>query len=421
MSGPLTGVRVLEFSEIIAAPFGGMLLADMGADVIKVEPPWGEPWRLNSPVVPLESKTYISINRGKKSLPLDLSKPAAREIVGRLVPQTDVVIINYRPDVPAKLGIDYEALSALNPRLIYCETTAFGRRGPESARPGYDIVIQAMSGLMAMDGHLQGGVPQVITPAVADFSTGIAIAWAVSAALYNRERTGRGQRVDTSLLGTALGLQANRFLWIEATDTETRQSLLEGLTELRSQGKSYQEMQEHHRAHTFTPLLSIYYRTYQTRDSVIAVGCLSDPLRKKLLTVLGLHDIRFDAGYDPGSDEALAFAQALHGKAEAIFRQRSAAEWLRDLDAAGVPAGPVRFPEELVDDPQVLANGFQADLDHSLVGRMKMTGPLVQMSETPLEATASSPALGEHTDDLLRDLGYSADDVQGLRDAGVTR
>ena len=421
MSGPLTGVRVLEFSEIIAAPFGGMLLADMGADVIKVEPPWGEPWRLNSPVVPLESKTYISINRGKKSLPLDLSKPAAREIVGRLVPQTDVVIINYRPDVPAKLGIDYEALSALNPRLIYCETTAFGRRGPESARPGYDIVIQAMSGLMAMDGHLQGGVPQVITPAVADFSTGIAIAWAVSAALYNRERTGRGQRVDTSLLGTALGLQANRFLWIEATDTETRQTLLEGLTELRSQGKSYQEMQEHHRAHTFTPLLNIYYRTYQTRDSVIAVGCLSDPLRKKLLSVLGLHDIRFDAGYDPGSDEALAFAQALHGKAEAIFRQRSAAEWLRDLDAAGVPAGPVRFPEELVDDPQVLANGFQADLDHSLVGRMKMTGPLVQMSETPLEATASSPALGEHTDDLLRDLGYSADDVQGLRDAGVTR
>ena len=421
MSGPLTGVRVLEFSEIIAAPFGGMLLADMGAEVIKVEPPWGEPWRLNTPVVPLESKTYISINRGKKSLPLDLTKPAAREIVGRLVPQTDVVIINYRPDVPAKLGIDYEALSALNPRLIYCETTAFGRRGPESARPGYDIVIQAMSGLMAMDGHLQGGVPQVITPALADFSTGIAIAWAVSAALYNRERTGRGQRVDTSLLGTALTLQANRFLWIEATDTETRQSLLEGLTELRSQGKSYQEMQEHHRAHTFTPLLNIYYRTYQTRDSVIAVGCLSDPLRKKLLSVLGLRDIRFDDGYDPGSDEALAFAQALHGKAEAIFRQRSAAEWLRDLDAAGVPAGPVRFPEELVDDPQVLANGFQADLDHSLLGRMKMTGPLVQMSETPLEAAASSPALGEHTDDLLGDLGYSADDVQGLRDAGVTR
>ena len=421
MSGPLTGVRVLEFSEIIAAPFGGMLLADMGAEVIKVEPPWGEPWRLNTPVVPLESKTYISINRGKKSLPLDLSKPAAREIVGRLILRTDVVIINYRPDVPAKLGIDYEALSALNPRLIYCETTTFGRRGPESARPGYDIVIQAMSGLMAMDGHLQGGVPQVITPAVADFSTGIAIAWAVSAALYDRERTGRGQRVDTSLLGTALGLQANRFLWIEATDTETRQSLLEGLTELRSQGKSYQEMQEHHRAHTFTPLLNIYYRTYQTRDSVIAVGCLSDPLRKKLLSVLGLHDIRFDAGYDPGSDEALAFAQALHGKAEAIFRQRSAAEWLRDLDAGGVPAGPVRFPEELVDDPQVLANGFQADLDHSLLGRMKMTGPLVQMTETPLEATASSPALGEHTDDLLRDLGYSADDVQGLRDAGVTR
>ena len=149
MPGPLEGIRILEFGEIIAAPFGAMLLADLGADVIKVEPPWGEPWRFFRPVVPNESRGYMHLNRGKRSLPLDLTKPEALDIVDKLVPQIDVVIVNYRPDVPYKLGIDYETLSGKNPRLIYCEATAFGREGPDSQRPGYDIIIQAMSGIMA--------------------------------------------------------------------------------------------------------------------------------------------------------------------------------------------------------------------------------------------------------------------------------
>ncbi|HZQ36550.1 MAG TPA: CoA transferase, partial [Dehalococcoidia bacterium] len=149
MSRPLERIRVLEFSQIIAAPLCGMLLADMGADVIKVEPPGGEPWRLQSQFIPLESKTYISLNRGKRSLPLDINTPEARAIVHRIIPEFDVVIVNYRPDVPAKAGIDYDTLSALNPRLVYCENTAFGRQGPDAYRPGYDIIIQAMSGLMA--------------------------------------------------------------------------------------------------------------------------------------------------------------------------------------------------------------------------------------------------------------------------------
>ena len=196
MAGALEGVRVVEFSQIIAAPFCGMLLSDMGADVIKVEPPEGEPWRVFAQFIPLESKTFISLNRGKRSLPLDLTKPEGQRIAQQLAARADVVIVNYRPDVPAKMGIDYETLAALNPRLIYCENTAFGRRGPDSYRPGYDIVIQAMTGLMAANNKTLNGVPQVPPLAAADFATGITMAWAICAALYARERTGRGQKIE---------------------------------------------------------------------------------------------------------------------------------------------------------------------------------------------------------------------------------
>ena len=159
MPGPLDGIRILEFTQIIAAPFGGMLLSDMGAEVIKIEPIEGEPWRLHNQFLPKESRAYISLNRGKKSLPLNLKNPEATAIVHRLVKEIDVVIINARPDVPEKLGTDYETLSKINPRLIYCDNTAFGRNGPDSYRPGYDIVVQAVSGLLAADNKVENGVP----------------------------------------------------------------------------------------------------------------------------------------------------------------------------------------------------------------------------------------------------------------------
>ena len=193
MGGALEGVKVIEFSQIIAAPFCGMLLTDMGADVIKVEPPEGEPWRLLTQFIPLESKTFISLNRGKRSLPLDITAAEGQRIVHQLIPETDVVIVNYRPDVPYRYKIDYETLAAINPRLVYCENTAFGRQGPDSYRPGYDIIIQAMSGLMAAENKVVGGVPQYVSStAVADFATGIMMAWGITAAVLAREKSGRG-------------------------------------------------------------------------------------------------------------------------------------------------------------------------------------------------------------------------------------
>ena len=421
MAGPLEGVRVLELAEIIAGPFAGMLLADMGADVIKVEPPWGEAWRLHQQFTPGESRVFMAVNRGKRSLPLDLSRPEGREVVQRLLEGLDVAIVNYRPGVAERLGVDYETLSASNPRLVYCENTAFGSNGPARDLPGYDIIVQAMSGLMAAEGKTAQGVPQHIFTPVVDVSTGIAMAWAICAALYARERSGAGQKVDASLLATALGMQGSRFLRVEGDDEAAQRELLERLEALQANEVSYEELQEQYLAYHAPSPGNIYYRTYRTRDGAIAVGCLSDPLRKKLLDVLGLEDIRFDPDYQRDSPEALAYGEELTLKGEKLFGQRTTTEWLATLDAAGVPAGPVRFTEELLEDPQILANGLVTNLEHQLAGKVSMAGPLISMSETPLGAKSASPALGQHTDDLLTELGYAPAQIRKLKDLGVTR
>ena len=421
MVGPLQGVKVVDFTEIIAGPLAGMLLADMGAEVTKVEPPWGEAWRLTQSFSPTESRGFLAYNRGKRSLTLDLTSPDASQILSRLIPQADVVLVNYRPDVAVKLGVDYETLRALNPRLIYCENTAFGRSGPDAERPGYDIIIQAMSGLMAAEGRMVEGAPQHIwaSPLV-DTAAGICLAWCVCGALYSRERTGRGQMIETTLLGTALMLLGSRMVQVESLDRENRNDTLEALSGMREAGVPFQEMLEIHQEQHPPTSGTMYYRTYQTKNGAIAVGCLSDPLRRRLLEALNLRDIRFEADYDPQSPASLAFNIELIREAEELFAEKTSEEWLEFLGGRGIPAGPIRFVEELFDDPQVAANHLVVDLEHRDAGKMKMAGLLARFSDTPLEATAP-PALGQHSDSVLGELGFTPEQIETWREGGVIR
>ena len=357
MPGPLEGIRIVEFTQIIAAPFGGMLLSDMGAEVIKIEPIGGEPWRLHSEFIPKESKTYMGLNRGKKSLPLDLKNPKSVEIIHKLIEKTDVVIINARPDVPEKLGIDYETFKSINPQIIYCDNTAFGRKGPDRLKPGYDVVVQAMSGLMAADNKVADGTPQQVTAtAVADFSTAIAIAWAVSSALFSRERTGKGQMIETSLLATALAIQPAFF---EVTDYghADREEYINNINILRQAQMPYELLLEERqnfigRGSDF----KTYYTTYQTKDQAIAIGCLSNSLREKAAKVIGLEDPRFQPNYDPTNPSNMEKFDSNFLLAKKTIASKPVTFWLEAFDKAGVPAGAVKFVEELFEDPQVLAN-----------------------------------------------------------------
>ena len=422
MPGPLDGIRIVEFTQIIAAPFGGMLLADMGAEVIKIEPLEGEPWRLHSQFIPKESRTYMGLNRGKRSLPLDLKAPPSKEIVNRLIKISDVVIINARPDVPEKLGIDYDTLRTANPQIIYCDNTAFGRNGPDKNRPGYDIVVQAISGLLAADNKIVDGVPQQVSAtAVADYATGIAIAWSICAALFARERKGVGQRIDTSLLSTALSMQGS-FFELDQYTKDTRLEFLETIESLRTAQVPYQTLldQQIELAGSMAGF-KIYYNTYETLDGVIAVGCLSETLRKKAADTIGITDPRFDDNYDPNSTESISTAESLLSEAKTIISNKSTAFWIEQFDAAGVPVGPVKFIQELIDDEQVIANDMVVEVNHSKAGKVRMAGPMIKMSKTPLEAKSASPALGEHTEEILLEIGYSQENIDQFYSNDVVR
>ena len=422
-SGPLDGVKVLEFTQIIAGPFCGMHLADMGADVTKFEPIEGESWRLTVELVPKESRTYASLNRGKKGVSLDMTRPEAQEAIHRLVKDADVVLINYRPGVAEQLRIDYATLSAINPRLIYCENTAFGRVGPLAHRGGYDIVVQALTGLMAGEAKMQGEVPSYIYPAVADYATGIQMANSISAALYSREKTGKGQRIDSTLMGTAMAMQTSQFTWIDAWDEEVLPPMLEQLRDDRQQMKSFNEQMQGRQKYRPLAPGNIYYRVYQTADGFMAMGALSQALRIKVLAATGLRDPRFheDGTWEMAPEGWGEAGPKLVAEAEALYRTKTTEEWGQLFEKFGVPAGPVYFVEELFGHPQTAANGLEVELEHPLLGHMRMVGPPFQMSGTPLAPQGPSPMLGEHTDAVLASAGYSEGEIARLREGGIIR
>ncbi|MEX0762099.1 MAG: CoA transferase [Dehalococcoidia bacterium] len=421
-AGPLAGVRVVEFGAFIAGPFAGQMLADMGADVVKVEPPFGDPWRHHMSFAPGESRVFLSLNRGKRSVCLDLKKPEAINACHRLIAQSDAVISNNRPDTAKLLKIDYPSLSAVNPALVYCEITAYGPKGPEADRPGFDLVMQGYSGVMATEGKMDRGHPgPVRSSSFIDFSTAYAAVNSVLAGLIERGRTGKGQCITTSLLANALAMQTMPLVNVDRAPSAAQRWLAESIPGLRERGASFEEIQQGYQPAAMSPLYRAYYRAYKTLDGAFALGTLAVPARLRLLEMLGLADPRLtDPGYDATTPEAVAAGDRLVEAMEAAFGGMTTAESLRDLGECDIPCEPVQFIEDMVENEQALANGYIVELEHPVGGRYRSSGPVSHFaSGNPVPMP--SPTLGQHTAAVLEELGYTAEAIAELIDSGCAR
>jgi len=420
---PLAGVIVLDLTEYVAGPYGTMMLADMGADVIKGEPIEGDHWRRQQPVIGRESRYFIGVNRGKRSIALDLERPEGRAVLDRMLPKADVLIVNHRPSTLERLRLRYEDVAALRPDIIYCSITAFGERGPYSGRPGFDLLVQALSGMMDFERKVERGVPVGIPSfAPADLSTGMYAAFAIASALYRRALTGEGRRIELSLFAAGLAIQYRPTLQLERYDREPREHLLAAVRAAREHGQTYEEMLAFRTGLGLQRASAPYYRVYQTADSLIAVACLNNRQRRKLCEGLGIDDPAVQ-----GDVFALAAAlpadehEAKMRRFEAAFRQRTTAEWLERLEAADVPAVPVLLSEEVFDHPQAVENDLFYTLEHPAVGPIRQPKPPVRMSPGAVGAARPAPLFSADARDILAWAGYSSPEIEALARAGVVR
>ena len=421
MAGALAGIRVVDLTEYIAGPYCTMMLADMGADIVKIERPEGDAWRHTAPLAPYESRGFLGVNRGKRSIALDLERPEGREVAQRLAAGADVVVVNYRPGVAQRLGLDYETLSAQNAALVYCENTAFGREGPYRGRPGFDILSQAATGIILYENKIERGTPTYIgAMAVTDLTTGMFMAFAIVSAIYARAATGQGQLIETSLFASGLAAQYRPLLSVEEQDRPAREGFLQELAEARKDGLSFDETVKLRAQYISARGRNNYYRVYETKDGLIAVACLNNRQRRALRDALQVEDPTVEGmTYDWFSEEVREAHRRIVGALDDAFRAKSTGAWLTLLDAADVPCSVVNFPEELYDNPHVQANGLMLSLQHPVLGRLQMPACPIRMSATPTGAEAPPPVLGAHGPELLRELGYDDATIRKLLDDGV--
>jgi len=417
---PFAGIEVVEFGQFIAVPFCAQILSEGGAHVIKVESVDGDPVRQLAPLAPGETRHFISRNRGKHSLPLDLRHPSARRVVDRLLARADVVLTNFRPGLAAELGLDWTSLAPRHPRLVVGNVSAFGRRGPAARLAGMDLVVQARSGLMAAGGNIQDGVPTGGENPVVDYMCAMTLAFGITSALLRRTATGRGGEVDVSLQMAALMVQNNNMVRIESADGAAHTAIRARLAEMRATGRPYAEQA------ALTPQIRppgtvhVYYRTYATRDAAIAVACGSPALRRAFMRTVGLTDEALDRPIADREKEVQHY-RTLGRAAEAALASRTTAQWQAGFEAAGVPAAGVKLPLELLDDEQPLANGMLHDVTHPALGRLRVLASPVALDGGGFVSAPVTLPFGSETRAILGGLGFSAADVETLLAEGVTR
>ena len=389
----LAGYRVLDFTRVLSGPFATAMLADLGAEVIKVEPPQGDDYRGVGPMRNGESALFTVVNRNKKGLVLDLKRPEAIALVLDLAAKCDVVVENFRPGVAERLGFGYEALAARNPRLVYVSVSGFGQTGPYAHRPAYDIILQAMSGLMEATGS-PDGPPTLVGEAVSDVVTGIYASWAVLAALLQRERTSRGQYVDVAMFDATLSFVTT------------------SVARLLFTGRPPSRVGNRHP-------LSAPFGIYRASDGHFALAVLNGRLFRQLATVMNRATLNDDPRY--ASDEARSENEpALRAEIESWASGKTCDAVVAALEAAGIPAAPIWNIAQALSSPQATSRGILRRVEDARLPDLKLPTQPVHFSGAPPNRAGRAPRLGEHTDALLGDLlGYAADRIAELRSTGA--
>lgn len=388
-SGPLSGMRVIELAHIMAGPVCGLMLADMGADVIKVEKPSGDDSRrFVPPEINGEAAAYMMMNRNKRGIALNLKDPDAVEVLRKLLAEADVVVENYRKGTMAKLGLSYEDLAKVNPRLIYCEISGFGRTGPYAERGGFDLIAQGMSGLMSITGEGPGRAPVKVAAPISDINAGILAAMGVSAAYANMLKTGRGQKVDTSLFEAAIV----QTYWQSAIAFAT--------------GNKPEPLGSAHP-------LNAPYQSFRTSDGWINVGAANQGNWLRLLDVIAAPELNGDPRFASNAARIQNLPD-LVGILNGYIGQDTTESWLDRMEEAHLPAGPVNDILQMHADPQARARDMIVEVDHATAGTVETIGHPVKFSGTPARVVSAAPLLGQHTRAVMAEVGYDRAQIDAL-------
>jgi crotonobetainyl-CoA:carnitine CoA-transferase CaiB-like acyl-CoA transferase len=406
MAGPLSHIRVLDLSRVLAGPWAGQNLADLGAEVIKVERPgsgddsraFGPPWVKDKDGRDTQdSAYYTSANRGKKSITIDISKPEGQKLVRELARISDVLIENYKFGDLARYGLAYDDLKKINPRLVYCSVTGFGQTGPYRGRPGYDFMIQGMGGMMSVTGEpddAPGGGPQRAGVPVADIITGMYASIAICAALAHRAQSKVGQHLDLALLDSQIALLAYQNTNYFSTGSPPK------------------------RIGNLHPNI-VPYQPFRTKDGSVILACGNDNLYRKFCEAAGRPELAEDPRFATNGRRVENRAEMTRLLAQ-VFAQRTTREWVDALEAAGVPNGPINDVAQVFQEPQVKARGVKIELEHPVAGKLPLVASPMRFSGTPLEHSLAPPTLGQHTDEILREvLKLGEPEIARLRADGV--